>query len=137
MLTIRPRKEGREIVLELGGTLSIGESLQILRQAIEAQVAEGELQLSLDMSNVTHIDSFALGELVSLYTTLRSKSVSLKLTGMTTKTQDLVALTKVGTVLQDPSEGEQEPRGPLVTRIVLGAAILAAAILLYAWLRFT
>ena len=139
-LTIKTRKEKDVVILELSGKLSGGEPVLLLRESIRAQLAEGARQFELDIRDVSHIDSSGLGGLVTVYTTIRGQGGSVKLSGMTARSQDLLQMTKLLTVF-DPPAGEREAqaaaRSPLHGRnytgrtIMIWSLIVVVAVILY------
>jgi anti-sigma B factor antagonist len=97
-LSIKTRKEDGVNVLELSGRLTIGESVLSLRDAVRSAVDDGELKFVLNLGDVSYIDSSGLGELVSIYTTVRNKKGDVKLLKLTAKAKDLLQMTKLLTV---------------------------------------
>ena len=85
-------------VLELSGRLTIGESVLSLRDAVRSAVDDGDLKFVLNLGDVSYIDSSGLGELVSIYTTVRNKKGDVKLLKLTAKAKDLLQMTKLLTV---------------------------------------
>ncbi len=51
-------------ILDLGGRITAGDALVVLRQAIRDEVASGHHQILLNMTDVSYVDSSGLGELV-------------------------------------------------------------------------
>ena len=97
-LSIKTRKEDGVNVLELSGRLTIGESVLSLRDAVRSAVDDGNLKFVLNLGDVSYIDSSGLGELVSIYTTVRNKKGDVKLLKLTAKAKDLLQMTKLITV---------------------------------------
>ena len=103
-LSIKQRKEDEVIVLELSGRLTIGESVLSLRDAVRSAVNDGDLKFVLNLGDVSYIDSSGLGELVSIYTTVRNKKGDVKLLNLTDKAKDLLQMTKLLTVFDNYDE---------------------------------
>jgi anti-sigma B factor antagonist len=97
-LSLKTRKVDGIVVLELSGKLTIGEPVLLLRETLRTHTAEGERKYILNLGDVGYIDSSGLGELVSSYTTIRNKGGDVKLLKLTTKTRDLLQMTKLLTV---------------------------------------
>lgn len=97
-LSLKTRKAGDVVVLDLSGKLTIGEPVLLLRETLRTQVSEGARKFILNLGEVNYIDSSGLGELVSSYTTIRNKSGDVKLLKLTSKTRDLLQMTKLLTV---------------------------------------
>ena len=97
-LSLKTRKVGDVVVIDLSGKLTIGEPVLLLREALRTQTAEGQRKFILNLADVGYIDSSGLGELVSSYTTVRNKGGDVKLLKLTSKTRDLLQMTKLLTV---------------------------------------
>jgi anti-sigma B factor antagonist len=97
-LSLKTRKVDGIVVLELSGKLTIGEPVLLLRETLRTHGNEGERKYILNLGDVSYIDSSGLGELVSTYTTIRNKGGDVKLLKLTTKTRDLLQMTKLLTV---------------------------------------
>ena len=59
------RKAGDVVIVDLKGKLTAGLGDQILRQTIDALLAESWKKMVLNLSDVTTLDSAGLGELVA------------------------------------------------------------------------
>ena len=103
-LSIKTRKEDGVNVLELSGRLTIGESVLSLRDAVRSAVDDGDLKFVINLGEVKYIDSSGLGELVSIYTTVRNKKGDVKLLKLTAKAKDLLQMTKLLTVFDTYDE---------------------------------
>ena len=103
-LSIKTRKEDGVNVLELSGRLTIGESVLSLRDAVRSAVDDGDLKFVLNLGDVSYIDSSGLGELVSIYTTVRNKKGDVKQLKLTAKAKDLLQMTKLLTVFDSFDE---------------------------------
>jgi len=97
-LSIKTRRFEDVSVLDLSGKLTIGEPVLLLRETLRSSVNEGERKFILNLGDVSYIDSSGLGELVSSYTTIRNKGGDVKLLKLTSKTKDLLQMTKLLTV---------------------------------------
>jgi len=98
-LYINQRTAGDVTILDLKRRERIrGASMQ-LHESIRCLAREGKNQVLLDLAWVEHIDSSALGELVSSHITLEEKGGALKLMHMTESVQKLMTVTKLLTVL--------------------------------------
>ena len=82
MLTVTVRKAGKTSILELAGRLTIGEPITALQDEIHNQVRSGCRDLFLDLSNVSYIDSFGIGTLVSLYTSAANQGGMISIRGL-------------------------------------------------------
>jgi len=103
-LSIKQRKEDGVTVLELSGRLTIGESVLSLRDAVRSAVDDGDLKFVVNLGDVNYIDSSGLGELVSIYTTVRNKKGDVKLLKLTANSKLLLQMTKLLTVFDTYDE---------------------------------
>jgi anti-anti-sigma factor len=94
-------------VLDLKGKITIGAGDLELRNAVYQVVDEGAKNILVNLSEVTTIDSSGVGELVSSYTTARSRGARIKLVNLPPKVQDVLTITQLITVF-DVYEGEDE-----------------------------
>ena len=97
-LNVKTRKLEGAVVVDMSGRLTIGEPVLLLRETIRVLVNDGVRNLILNLGDVTYIDSSGLGELVSLFTTVRNKQGDVKLLNLTAKAKDLLQMTKLLTV---------------------------------------
>lgn len=97
-LTVKTRKVDEAIVVDMSGRLTIGEPVLLLRETVRVLVNDGTLHFVLNLGDVSYIDSSGLGELVSLFTTVRNKQGDVKLLHLTAKAKDLLQMTKLLTV---------------------------------------
>ena len=87
-------------VLNLQGSITLGDETRRLRQLIHDTLDAGKMKILLNMAEVHYIDSSGLGELIAAYTTTRHRGGRLKLMKLTPRVQDLVQLTKVHRVFE-------------------------------------
>lgn len=106
-LQIVERETGGVTVIALSGRVTLGDESAQLRNKIKEVLAKGKTRLVLDMGNVSYIDSAGLGTLVSGYTSAQNQGASLKLTNLTKKFSEQLAITKLVTVFDvyDTVEG--------------------------------
>jgi len=97
-LNVKTRKLDNVVVVDMSGRLTIGEPVLLLRETVRVLVADGIRNFVLNLGEVTYIDSSGLGELVSLFTTVRNKQCDVKLLNLTAKAKDLLQMTKLLTV---------------------------------------
>lgn len=106
-LYINERRVGAVTVLDLKGRLRIGGNTVALHKAIRCLVDEGKTRILLNLSEVTHIDSTGLGELIGGHITLTSKGGEIKLAHLTERLRDLMVITKLLTVFEVYDDEEQ------------------------------
>ena len=88
------------IVLDLKGRERIRGAALGFHESIRCLAREGKIQILLDLAWVQHIDSGALGQLVSSQVTLTDKGGALKLMHMTESVHELMRITKLLTVFE-------------------------------------
>ena len=97
-LSMKTRKVENVVVLDLSGKLTIGDPVMQMRESLRSELNGGARKFILNLGDVSYIDSSGLGELVSSYTTIRGKGGDVKLLNLTTKSKDLLQMTKLLTV---------------------------------------
>jgi anti-sigma B factor antagonist len=97
-LIVKTRKVDNAVVVDMSGRLTIGEPVLLVRETIRVLVNDGTRNFVLNLGDVSYIDSSGLGELVSLFTTVRNKQGDVKLLNLTAKAKDLLQMTKLLTV---------------------------------------
>jgi anti-sigma B factor antagonist len=106
-LYINERRVEDVTILDLKGRERIRGATMALHESIRCLAREGKVQILLDLARVKHIDSGALGELVSSHVTLDEKGGALKLMHMTESVQQLMTVAKLLTVF-DVYDDERE-----------------------------
>lgn len=99
-LCINQRRVEDVIVLDLKGRVTIAGITIALHKSIRSLVKEGKTRILLDLSQVTHIDSSGLGELISSHVTLSDKGGAIKLMHLTESLRGLLTITKLLTVFE-------------------------------------
>jgi anti-sigma B factor antagonist len=97
-------------VLEVEGSVTLGEATGRLRQAIRALVDGGDRRIILDLSKVPFMDSAGLGELVGAYTTVKRHGGEMKLVGVTARALELLQITRLSTLLESFPDEEAARR---------------------------
>ena len=97
-LYINERQVEDVTVLDLKGRERIRGAALRLHESIRCLAGEGKIQILLDLAWVQHIDSGALGELISSHITLTGKGGALKLMHMTESVHELLRVTKLLTI---------------------------------------
>ena len=99
-MLVNPRRLDDVVILDLSGRITMGEGTLVLRDRIGKLLAAGHQKFLLNLADVDYIDSSGLGELVSLFTTVRNQGGQLKLLNLTRRVQDLLQITKLLTVFE-------------------------------------
>jgi anti-sigma B factor antagonist len=135
-LYLNERRAEDVTILDLKGRERMRGATIALHESIRCLAREGKTQVLLDLARVKHIDSGALGELVSSHATLEEKGGALKLMHMTESVRELMTVTKLLTVFDvyddEPEalasfvgetlrivEHKTRPRASLVDAVVL------------------
>jgi anti-sigma B factor antagonist len=106
-LDVKERQAGDVTILDLNGSIRIGEGSVALREAVRRLVNDGKKKVLLNLGGVNYMDSSGVGELIANYTTLRREGGQLKLLSLTEKIQNLLVITKLLTVF-DAYDNEAE-----------------------------
>lgn len=106
-MEIEQRPSGDVMILDLSGKLTIGSGDELLKDKIHSLIQQGHRNLLLNLAAVPYVDSAGLGAIVSSYTTVSREGGSLKLLGLTSRIEDLLAITKLLTVF-DTYESESD-----------------------------
>lgn len=94
------RQAGAVTIVDISGSLMLGESSAVLRAAISDLIIQGRRQIILNFRDVTDIDSAGVGELVSVFTTLKKQEGHVKLLNPPKKINDMLELTRLSTVFR-------------------------------------
>jgi anti-sigma B factor antagonist len=104
------RAVGPVTIIDLSGKIALGEGSALLRKTIRDLLEGGQTRILLNLGDVNYIDSSGIGELVSAFTAVRSRTGELKLLNLTKKVHDLLQLTKLFTVFEVYSEEDTAVR---------------------------
>jgi len=99
-MQIHEREVNDVTLLDLHGKLTLGEGDELLRDKVNSLVHQERKKIVLNLAEVPYIDSAGLGEIVRTYTTVSRQGGSLKLLNLTTRIQDLRAITKLLTACE-------------------------------------
>jgi anti-sigma B factor antagonist len=106
-LDVKERQAGDVTILDLSGSVRMGEGAVSLRNAIRGLVEQGNKKILLNLGAVKNVDSSGIGELIANYTTISNNGGQLKLLNLTDKIQNLLVITKLLTVF-DSFDNEAE-----------------------------
>ena len=106
-LEVTQRQAGDVTILDMNGSVRMGEGAISLRDSIRGLVEGGQKKILLNLGGVKNIDSSGIGELIANYTTVSRDGGQLKLLNLTDKIQNLLVITKLLTVF-DSYESEVE-----------------------------
>lgn len=106
-LELNERQAGDVTILDMSGSVRMGEGAVSLRNSIRGLNDQGKKKILLNLAGVKNIDSSGIGELIANYTTIRREGGQLKLLSLTDKIRDLLVITKLLTVF-DSFDNEAE-----------------------------
>jgi len=106
-LDVKERQAGDVTILDMSGSVRIGEGSIAMRDAVRRLVNDGKRKVLLNLGGVNYMDSSGVGELIANYTTLKREGGQLKLLNLTDKIQSLLVITKLLTVF-DAYDNEAE-----------------------------
>jgi anti-sigma B factor antagonist len=97
-LSIGQRDVSEVVILDLTGRLWI---LDLpLRDRMNALLAEGKRCFVLNITGVDYIDSSGLGQLITIWTSIRSKTGHLTILSPTKRVQRLLEITRLNSVFE-------------------------------------
>ncbi|HEY5884783.1 MAG TPA: STAS domain-containing protein [Pyrinomonadaceae bacterium] len=97
-LEVTERQAGDVTILDMNGSVRMGEGAISLRNSIRGLIDGGKKKILLNLGGVKNIDSSGIGELIANYTTISRDGGDLKLLNLTDKIQNLLVITKLLTV---------------------------------------
>src|SRR5688572_6751309 len=107
-LVVTSRIVSGVVVVDASGRLCFLEVA--LRQHINELLEEGHLSFVLNLMNVPYIDSFGLGQLITIWTSIQSKGGRLILLRPTDQVQRLFQITRLNSVFHISGEEAQAVR---------------------------
>ena len=87
-------------ILRLKGKLELDDGDAVLKETVDRLVAEGRVDLVLDMSDVTRMDSAGIGMLVGKYMTVKKRGGTMRLLHLTDRTSRLLHVTRLETIFE-------------------------------------
>src|SRR5688572_9782416 len=97
-MEIVEQRVGDVTILRLKGRLELDDGDVILRNHVDGLVAQGRVNVVLDMTDVTRMDSAGIGMLVGKYMTVKKRGGTLRLLHLTDRTSRLLHVTRLETV---------------------------------------
>jgi anti-sigma B factor antagonist len=95
---LNQRRVGEVVVLDLKGRNRFRGVTIELHKAVRTLLQEGRLQILLDLSGVSDMDSTGLGELLSCQVSTYKSGGSFKIAHLTQKVEELMEIAKLVTV---------------------------------------
>jgi anti-sigma B factor antagonist len=96
---IREKEREGITILALKGRLTVGEASTV-REKVNEVVAQGHINIILDLAHVDYIDSTGLGSMVICFTTVKKAGGTLKLLNLNKRNIELLLLTKLHTIFE-------------------------------------
>lgn len=106
-MSISERRTQDVVIIDLKGRITFDDGAEQLSDKVNSLLLQGQSKVLLNMSSVPHIDSGALGKLVSCWLRARKANSELKLFGLTRRVVELLTITKLITIF-DTHGTEQE-----------------------------
>ena len=99
-LKISIREPANAAILDMSGRITLGDALGDLRDSIREALAGDQVNILLNLAEVSYIDSSGLGQLIGSYATVASKGGQMKLLNLQKRVNDLMQITKLLTVFE-------------------------------------
>ena len=97
-LTITTRVVSQTVVLNLSGRLCLLD--RSLHERVIALLAEGQRDFNLDLADVSYMDSFGLGQLVNIWTSIQNQNGRVRLSRPHERVRKLLHITKLDSVFE-------------------------------------
>jgi anti-sigma B factor antagonist len=94
------RQFGSITIVDLRGSIDLGEASLTLRSIIRDLVESGRTKIILNFSQVTSMDSAGVGELAGAYVPVKSKGGELKFLNPTKKVYGVLQITQLDKVFE-------------------------------------
>lgn len=98
--TIKERRTGPVLILELAGRLTMGEGTDKLDAAVRKLIGAGEQALLLDCAGISTIDSQGIRSLVWGVTSIEKRGGKLKLLKVSPRVREVLDITRLLTVIE-------------------------------------
>lgn len=99
-LITNQRQFGSITIVDLRGSIDLGEPSLTLRRTIRDLVESGRTKIILNFSQVNSMDSAGVGELAGAYAPVKSKGGDLKFLSPTKKVHDMLKITQLDRVFE-------------------------------------
>lgn len=99
-LITNQRQFGSITIVDLRGSIDLGEASLTLRRTIRDLVESARTKIILNLSQVNSMDSAGVGELAGAYVPVKSKGGELKFLNPTKKVHDMLKITQLDRVFE-------------------------------------
>jgi anti-sigma B factor antagonist len=110
MLRVTERTIDDVTILDLDGSVRLGEEESQLRDAVKNLLAAGRTKILLNLDRVDYIDSSGIGALVYSFTTVRRNDGRLKMLRLSQRVNDILTLTKLLSVFETYDDEDEAIR---------------------------
>ena len=97
-MQIEEQRVAEVTILRLNGRLELDDGDLVLREHVDRLVAEGRVNVLIDMKDVTRMDSAGIGMLVGKYMSVKRRGGTMRLLNLTDRTEKLMHVTRLETV---------------------------------------
>ena len=94
-MRIKHRTAGSVTILDLNGRMTRSDGYGEIRAALNPLLKQRQTQFLLNLADVPYMDSTGIGELVSVFITVRNHKGTLKLVTFTDRMRELFAVVKL------------------------------------------
>ncbi|MDQ3255305.1 MAG: STAS domain-containing protein [Acidobacteriota bacterium] len=95
VVTVGERQCGLATILDLEGNVTFGEGTATLRRDTRRLIAEGRVEIVLNLAGVRYVDSSGLGEMVAAQTAARRCGGRVALLGLSPNVRGLFEMTRL------------------------------------------
>ena len=99
-MRIKQRTVGSVTILDLTGRMTRNDGDGETRAAVSALLKQGHTLFLLSLADVAYMDSTCIGELVSVFITVRNHKGTLKLVNLTERLQELFEVAQLAQVFE-------------------------------------
>ncbi|MDZ7271224.1 MAG: STAS domain-containing protein [candidate division KSB1 bacterium] len=99
-MELEEKRVGEVLVVTMRGKLMGGKDAETFREMLYRAISDGIVNVLVDMSQVSWMNSAGLGMLISGLTTMRSAGGDLRLIGLTEGTRRPLEITRLDAVFQ-------------------------------------
>ena len=92
---IKQRAAGSVTIFDLNGRMTRNDGYGQIRAALNPLLKQGHTQFLLNLADVPYMDSTGIGELVSVFITVRNHKGTLKLVTLTDRMRELFEVAKL------------------------------------------
>ncbi len=99
-MKIKQRMSGEIAVLDLSGKIMGGDDFDLFNNTIKSMVAEGQVDIVLNLSKVKWINSTGLGLMVSAYTSLVKQGGRMKIASVSDRIDNILHVTQLELIFE-------------------------------------